>query len=104
MAGIVALNWSGSLFLSTLENYIPNDMVRTKAAISGTKFVISLPIRFVEWTFNRIFGFAENAVVGSQLPTDITEAYRLNVGPKLKNISKLNKPVIDCLVNKLKKL
>ncbi len=50
MAGVIALSWSGSLFLSTLENSIPNNMVKTKTNVSGAKFVLALPVRCVEWT------------------------------------------------------
>jgi len=95
MAGVVALNWTGSLFFSTLENYIPNTMPRVKMVVSGAKFGAALPIRCVEWTSNQILGFAENLIVGSPLPTNVTEVYRLNVGPKLKNITKLKKPILE---------
>jgi hypothetical protein len=90
MAGVIALSWSGSLFLSTLENSIPNNMVKTKTNVSGAKFVLALPVRCVEWTSNAIFGFAENLLVGSGLPTNVTEVYRLQEGPKFKNLSKLS--------------
>jgi hypothetical protein len=101
MAGIVALSWSGSLFLSTVENYIPNTMVRTKAVVCGAKFVTALPVRSVEWTSNQIFGFVENIIIGIPLPTNITEVYKLDVGPKLKDLSKFKTVVIQWLINKL---
>jgi len=104
MAGVVAVSWTGSLFLSTVENYIPNTMPRLKIIVSGTKFVTALPIRCVEWTSNQIFGFVENIVVGRQLPTNITEVSKLNVGPKLKDIRKLKKPVLTWVVEKLNAL
>jgi len=90
MAGVIALSWSGSLLLSILENYIPNNMVKTKTNVSGAKFVLALPVCCVEWTSNALFGFAENLLVGSGLPTDVTEVYLLQEGPKLKNLLKLS--------------
>jgi len=104
MAGVIAISWSGSLFFSTVENYIPNDLVKIKATVSGAKFVIALPVRCVEWTSNAIFGFAENILFGSELPTNVTEVYRLQEGPKVKNLSKFKKPIIDWVIDKLKKL
>lgn len=98
MYGVVALSWSGSLFLSTLENYIPADIVKTKAAVGGTKFVIALPIPCVEWTSNRILGLGEIITFSSELPTNISETYKLNEGPKLK------KPIFDWVIDKLQKL
>lgn len=99
MGGVVALSWSGNLFFSTLENYIPSSMTRTKLVVSGLKYGISLPVRCVEWTSNKIFGFAEYWTLGHQLPINITEAYKLSVGPKLNDIAKVKKPVLDWLIN-----
>ena len=48
MAGIVALSWTGSLFFSTLENYIPNTLPKLKSIITGVKFTTALPIRWNE--------------------------------------------------------
>ena len=48
MGGVVALSWAGSLFFSTLENYIPNTLPRVKLVVSGAKFGTALPIRCVE--------------------------------------------------------
>lgn len=101
MSGVIALSWSGSLFFSTLENYIPDTMPRVKVVITGAKYGVALPVRIVEWTSNQIFGFAENLLVGKALPTNVTEVYKLNTGPKLKNIAKLRKPVVNWLVNQL---
>jgi hypothetical protein len=101
MAGIITLSWTGSIFFSTLENYIPNTMPRVKIVVSGAKFVTSFPIRTVEWTSNQIFGFVENIIVGSPLPTNITDVYRLNIGPKLENLKNLRKPVITWLLKQL---
>lgn len=103
MAGVVALSWSGSLFFSTLENYIPNTMPRVKLVVTGMKYGTALPIRCVEWTSNQIFGFAEKMVVGIPLPTNVTEVYKLNIGPKLKNITEVKKPVLSWLINQLNK-
>jgi hypothetical protein len=104
MGGVVALSFTGSLFFSTLENYIPNTMPRTKLVVSAAKFGTALPVRCVEWTSNTIFGFAENVLVGKSFPTNITDVYRLNVGPKLKNIGKFKKPALDWLVKQLDNL
>ena len=103
MSGVVALSWTGSLFFSTLENYIPNTMPRTKLVVNGVKYGIALPIRCVEWTSNQIFGFAEKMVIGRQLPTNVTEVYKLNIGPKLENITEIKKPVLSWLINQLNK-
>lgn len=101
MAGVVALSWSGSLFFSTLENYIPNNMPRVKFAVTGMKYGTALPIRCVEWTSNKIIGFAEKIIIGRQLPTNVTEVYKLNTGPELKNITEIKKPVLNWLINQL---
>lgn len=103
MTGVVALSWTGSLFFSTLENFIPNTMPRVKLAVTGMKYGTALPIRCVEWTSNQIFGFAEKLVVGRQLPTNVTETYKLNIGPKLENITEIKKPVLRWLINQLNK-
>ena len=103
MAGVVAVSYTGSLFFSTLENYIPNTMPRAKLVVTGMKYGTALPIRCVEWTSNQIFGFAEKIIVGRQLPTNITEVYKLNIGPKLENISSIKKPVLNWMINRLKK-
>ena len=96
--GLITLSWSESLFFSTVKNYILNTMTKTKLTLSGTKFVLVLPIPCVEWTSNRIFGFIENIVVDSEILINTTEAYRLHEGPKLKNTFKFKKPLcqLDC--------
>lgn len=104
MAGIVGLSWSGSLFFSTLENYVPNTMPRVKLAVTGIKYATAFPIRCVEWTSNQIFGFAEKMVIGRPLPTNVTEVYKLNIGPELKNITEIKKPVLNWLIKQLNKL
>ncbi len=57
-------------------------MTRLKLVVSGLKFGTALPIRCVEWTSNQLIGFAENVIVGYQLPINVTDAYKLSVGPK----------------------
>lgn len=104
MPGVLALSWSGSLFLSAVEHYIPTNMVKTKVVVSGAKVVLSFPIRTVEWTSNAIFGCVEKIIVGNPLPTNITEVYKLNEGPNLKNLAQIKKPVIEWLIEWLKKL
>jgi hypothetical protein len=104
MASVVDLSWSGSLFLATLEKYIPDSMPRTKLVVTGAKYGVALPIRCVEWTSNQILGFAENVTIGHQLPINITEAYKLNVGPKLEHIAKIKKPALGWLIKQLEKM
>lgn len=101
MAGVVALSWSGSLFLATLENYIPNNMVRTKAVICGTKFVVGIPVRLTEWTANQIFGFPEKIVIGIPLPTNVTQVFRVHVGPEIEKIVEVKKSTIKWLLKQL---
>jgi hypothetical protein len=101
MSGMIALSWTGSLFFATLENYIPNNMVKTKIVVSGAKLVTSLPIRCAEWTTNKIFGVVENVVLGSPLPINITAVYKLNVGPKLEDLEKIKKPIVQWLLNQV---
>ena len=43
-------------------------------------------------------------ILGYPLPINITEAYKLNVGPKLENISKLKKPVLEWLITQRERL
>jgi len=102
MGGVIAVSWSASLFLGTLENYIPNTMPKTKIVISATKFTVSLPIRCVEFTGNAIFGTFEKLIVGMPLPTNITEVYKLNVGPNLKNVQEFKKPILNWLIKLFK--
>ena len=97
LSGVVALSWTGSMFFSTLENYIPNDFVKTKAIIKGSKFAIAIPIRLVEHTTNTIFGAAENCTIGVQLPINVTDKFNVADGPRIKDIKKLRKPVGEFL-------
>jgi hypothetical protein len=101
MAGILALSWSGSIFFSTLENYIPNNMVRTKTVVGGLKFMIALPVRWTEWTANTIMTIPEMILIGAPLPTNVTETYRLHVGPKIQDLSKIKKSVVQWLLKQL---
>lgn len=78
-------------------------MPAVKFAVSGMKFGTALPIRFVEWTSNKIFGFAEMVVIGCELPTNITQVYRLNDGPKLINITGIKEPVLNFVIKQLEK-
>ena len=68
-------------------------MPRVKLVITGMKYGTALPIGCVEWTSNQIFSFAESLIVGHQLPTNVTEFYKLDVGPELKNVTKVKKRV-----------
>lgn len=100
IGGAVALSWAGSLFFSTLENYIPNNMTTTKMVVTGAKFAVALPIRVVEWTVNIGLGFFENLAGVEKLPINITETYRLSEGPKLENIASIKKPLLEWLLKK----
>lgn len=102
ISAVVAMSWSGSLFLSLVEPHIPNNLPKVKLVVSGAKFVVAIPIRLVEWTSNNIFGFAENLIIGSPLPTNVTEVYRYHIGPKIEDIKKIKKPVINWLIQRLK--
>jgi hypothetical protein len=93
LSGVIGLSWTGSLFFSTLENYIPNDFVKTKAVVKGTKLVLAVPIRLVEHTTNVIFGTAENYTIGVQLPINVTDKFNVADGPRIKDIKTLRKPV-----------
>lgn len=79
-------------------------MLRAKLIVTGVKFGVALLIRCVEWTSNRIFGFAENLTMGHQLPINVTDAYKLSDGPKLENITQLKTPVLHWLIKQLHKL
>jgi len=79
-------------------------MTNLKLVVNGLKFGTALPIRCVEWTSNQIIGFAENITMGYQLPINITDVYCLSIGPKLKNLAKVKKPVVAWLINQLNKL
>ena len=104
MTGIVALSWSSSLFLSSLENYIPSSIPRVKLFIVTTKFVRAAPIRCVEWSGNQILVGVEYVFLGHSLPTNITEVFKLNEGPKLKDLKELKKPILSWMVDKLQNL
>lgn len=101
MAGVVAISWSGSLFFSTVDNYIPNTMPVLKAVVVGAKYTTAFPIRCVEWTSNTMLGFVEKLVVGHPLPTNVTEVYKLNIGPKLKNVEGIKKPILTWVISRL---
>lgn len=95
---LIALSWSGGIFFSTLENLISDNMIRTKAIVRGSKYVISLLIRIVEGTTNGIFGFAEHIIIGDTLPINVTSEFRLTQGPKIETLPKLKKPIKKVLM------
>jgi hypothetical protein len=95
MTGIVGFSWSESLFLSSLEYSIPDSMPRVKIAVVTTKFVISAPIRCLEWSGNKIISGVEYLFLEHSLPTNATEGFKLNEGPKLKDLKELKEPIID---------
>ena len=86
MTGIVVLSWLGSLFLSTLEKFIPDTMPTTKTFVQKSKVLVGMPIQIVELISNTIIDFAENLIIGAQLPNNVTEQFGLNDGPKLKKL------------------
>jgi hypothetical protein len=95
MAGAVALSWSASIVFATVENYIPNDYRKIKAMVAGAKWVSAVPIRFVEWTTNKIFGCFETIITDTPLPINMTETYGLQIGPKVEDLPELRKAVVD---------
>jgi hypothetical protein len=103
MTGIVAISWSDSLFLSSLENYIPSSIPRVKLFVVTPKFVRAAPIRCVEWSGNQILGGVEYLFLGHSLPTNVTEVVKLNEGPKLKDLKELKNPLLTWMVDKLQK-
>jgi len=103
MTGIVALSWSGSIFLSSVEYYIPDSMPRLKLFVVTKKFVVAGPRRCVEWSGNQILGDVEYVCLGHSLPTNITEVFKLNEGPKLKDLKELKKPILSWMLDKLQK-
>ena len=86
MTDIVSLSWSDSLFLSSLENYIPSSIPRVKLFVVTKKFVRAAPIRYGEWSWNQILDGVEYLFLGHSLPTNLTEGVKLNEGPKLKDL------------------
>lgn len=102
MGAILVISWSGGMFFASLEPYIPNNMPLLKATVSGLKFVSSFPIRTSEYVFNSMTGPFEKRFIGAALPTNVTEVFKLNVGPELKNLKELRKPLIDWIIKKLK--
>nr|ULD16083.1 hypothetical protein [Cylindrotheca closterium] len=103
LSGVLAVSWKGGLFLSTVENYIPNDFAKTKAVVKGSKFVIGLPLMMAEHTTNLIIGRIEMLVNGNELPINVTKHFNITEGPRLKDIKKLKKPIIKFLRDKLDK-
>ena len=97
IGGVLALSYSGSLFFSTVENYIPNSYIKTKAAVGAAKVVVSFPLQVAEYTGNAIFGLGETLITGNTLPTNVTSTFRLDQGPQLKNLSELKQPVAEYL-------
>lgn len=93
MAGAMALSWSASLLLATVENYIPNDMRKFKAIVSTTKYVSAVPIRIVEWTANLIMTPGEKIAFGSDLPINMTSTHKFNLGPKLEDLAEMKRAV-----------
>lgn len=48
MVNVVTINCSGSLFFSLVKNHILSSMVKTKMVVTGLKYLVALPIRYVE--------------------------------------------------------
>jgi hypothetical protein len=105
VGGLVALSWSGSLFLATVDNYIPASFTKTKTCVRVLKVIIGVPTSCVEWTSNAIFGAVESIVFGHGLPTNVTAEFKLNIGPKLEHLKELKEPgrkVLEFLINRKK--
>jgi hypothetical protein len=59
----------------------------------------------VEWTSNRIIGLGEVILTGTTFPTNVTEASRLTVGPKLRDLKgskNIRKAAVSWFIEKLK--
>jgi hypothetical protein len=104
MSAVVALSWSGSLFFSTLENFIPNTFVRTKAVVCGLKYVTAFPLGLTEFVANTIIGTVEYAVIGTPLPTNVTAVFKLNKGPRIKDLPTLRRSVLNWISKTAKKM
>ena len=96
-AGAMALSYSGSLFLSTLDNYIPNSWVRTKTSVGLAKVVVSFPLHITEKTTNVIFGSVEKLIIGTKLPTNVTAAFAVDKGPRLSSFGEIKKTLGELL-------
>ena len=59
IGGALVISYSGNLFFSTIENYIPNVFTKTKAVVGVAKVVVSFPLQIAEFTGDVIFGFGE---------------------------------------------
>jgi hypothetical protein len=81
----VAISFTGVMFLSLLESYVPVGPV--KEIVKGSKLVVGIPIVFVEYTANIITGVFEKALFNQTFPTNITSTFGILDGPEL---SKLN--------------
>lgn len=97
IGGALAISYSGSLFFSTIENYVPNTFTKAKMVVGAAKVVVSVPLQIAEFTGNAIFGVGAAWVTGHKLPTNVTSTFQLDQGPKLNDLAKLKKPVTEYL-------
>lgn len=74
----------------------------TKTVVCSSKFLIGVPIRIMESTSNGILGFVEERVIGTALPMNVPEVYKLNEGPRIEDLKKIKRPIINWLLNRLK--
>lgn len=101
MTGVIALSYSLGLSLSLVEKYIPNSFVKTKAVVSGAKFLVVFPVSITEWTANLIFNPFEYHILGAQLPINVTDVFRWTKGPNLRDLGEVKKAGFKWLINKL---
>jgi len=90
---VIAISYAGSLFLSLVENFVPQGPVKT--TIKGAKVIVALPIGITETVINAIFGQVEKLVLKQALPSNVTAVYSLTDGPEIKNMTALRVKIMD---------
>lgn len=98
---MITIRFSGSLFLSTIENYIPASIPRLKMVIGGLKYIVALPIKLVDYLGNKILKFGEKFFMWNSLLITIINVYRINEGPYLSKMGEFKKPIINGLIERL---
>jgi hypothetical protein len=99
ISGTIALSFCSGIFLATVENYIPNEFILLKSSVRAAKFVTSVPIVIFEWTTNLFGNFIEDQILrrlhilDSPLPINVTNHFKLDVGPKVEDIPKIKKAI-----------
>jgi len=97
---LIAISDTGRLFLSLVENFVPQGPVKTTS--NGVKVVIILPIGIPEIVTNAIFGNIEKLVLKQALPINVTTVYGLTNGPEINNMTAICATIISCYTKRLK--